>query len=573
MSFKRSCSLNLITSQPEIVKLLALAGLVSASFVYYLNFPNSSVTWPANDNLAAVCRLLDANCLREDFFTNASSGTTPRLPYVYLLSEITRIANNGIGGGLAIIKSLLLILLPVVCSFVFIASIKTHTDNQGKNQWSMSPANIITITISPLFVYLLQGKVGLLLSVAWWPPLNFEAHAHNVSLLLTLIGFILLWFEKKYLGAAIVILGAIIHPVVGLFASIFSWIVLVKFNSSDKGAGMIGVGLGASLVGVTLARMLFAGDGSISAVDFVRVYSLEAHPAHYIPSQFGSLSSLKWIESFAIVAVGLLFITTLLYKLNLNIWKNAFLAFLVYSSSVCAQFLFVEVVQIKLVAAIGPSRFTMFGPWLLFIFLFVAIFNLIRVLRYEFLITLAANIIQRKLALIRWVHILSLYLLLAVSAVYYANNSNYFNLPDDAKAFFKFAEEETDINDVFVLPFFAPRVEFPLMTRRAIFSGNGFPFSERFFLEWENRNALAYGSNTEVMKLTGSWIGEKWANHYRQLSPIDFVEAARNYKIDWVVIEADHSYNFQSGGFKCEVGFESPNYKIFSIQALQQCIR
>lgn len=533
--------LKLKNNQSEFAKLLALAALVSASFAYGLNFFNTAVTWPASDNLAAVCRLLQATCLGEDFFTNASSGITPRLPYVYFLSEITRIANNGIGGGLAIVKSLILIFLPIVVSFLFIASVKTHIDYEENKQWGMSPAIIIAVISAPLFVFLLQGNIGLRMSVAWWPPLNFEAHAHNVSLLLTLFGFLLFWLGRKNVGAAIIVLGAIVHPVVGLFASVFSCIVLGKFNTVDKDLRFVGIGLGASLAGVILAKLLFGGDGAISTQDFVRVYALEAHPAHYIPSQFGSLSPMPWWVSFAIVAVGLLTITILLYKLKSAVWKNSFIAFVAYFSSVLIQFLFVEVVQIKLVAALGPSRFTMFGPWFLFVFCFIA---LLKFFDGNCFFKTTANVIHRCLVRIHWIYILPCYFILGASAVIYAHKSGYFNLPDDAKTLFKFAGAKTNINDVFVLPFYAPRVEFPLVTGRAIFSGNGFPFSEKYFLEWEDRNAIAYGRNAEIMKFPGSWIGEKWANHYRWLSPKDFLEATAKYKIDWVVIEAEYSQKF-----------------------------
>ena len=394
---------NFKKNQPEIAKLLAVAVFVSTVFIYILNFKSSAVTWPASDNLPSVCRLLLSTCLAEDFFTNASSGTTPRLPYAYFLSEITQISNNGIGGGLAIIKSLLLILLPAAASFLFIASIKTHMDHKERNEWVASPANIIIVASAPLFVFLLQGKLGTFLSVAWWAPLYFDATAHNVSLLLTISGFLLVWSGGKSIGAASIILGAVVHPAVGLFASVFSCVVLCKFDSIGKASRFAGIGLGANIAGAILVKLLFEAGGSISAQDFVRIYAVEAHPAHYIPSQFGSLSPMPWMGSFAIVAVGLLTVTIVLYKLRSSTWKNSFLAFAAYSSSVLIQFLFVEVIQIKLIAMLGPSRFTMFGLWFLCIFSFIAVLKFIEGGRF---IRKTSDVIRRCLAHIRWIHIL-----------------------------------------------------------------------------------------------------------------------------------------------------------------------
>lgn len=557
---------NLKGAQPVLVKLLLVFIFVSTGFIYLLNFKGTAVTWPASDNLPGVCRLLQANCLAEDFFTNASSGVTPRLPYAYFLSEITRISNNGIGGGLAVIKSLLLILLPAIAAFLFIVSVKTHIDCKGRNEWVISPVNVVIVASAPLFVFLLQGRVGAYLSVAWWAPLYFDATAHNVSLLLTILGFLLVWGGVRVIGAAFVILGALVHPAVGLFASIFSCVVLCKFDSFGKNFRFFGFGLGASIAGAILVKLLFEGGGSLSAEDFVRVYAVEAHPAHYIPSQFGSLSSMPWVRSFTIVAVGLLAVTVALYKLKSVTWKNSFLAFIAYSSSVLVQFLFVEIFQIKLIAALGPSRFTMFGLWFLCIFCFVAVLKFIEGGAF---IRKTSDVILQCLAHIRWVHILICYFILGSAAVFYAYKSSHFDLPDDSQMLAEFASTKTKISDVFVLPFYAPRVDFPLKTGRAIFIGNGFPFSEKYFHEWDDRNAIVNGRNAEITKLPGSWIGDKYANHYRQLLPNDFIAAAAKYKIDWVVIEADHSEKFSS----CKADFDSPKYKVYSLLTLQRCIR
>ena len=99
-----------------LTKLLAISAFVSAILICLLNIKSTAVTWPSSDNLPGVCRLLDATCLANDFFTSASSGATPRFPYIYILREITRIVNNGIGGGLAVVKAFLLAFLPIAIS-------------------------------------------------------------------------------------------------------------------------------------------------------------------------------------------------------------------------------------------------------------------------------------------------------------------------------------------------------------------------------------------------------------------------------------------------------------------------
>jgi hypothetical protein len=564
--------MNLKVTHPHsgLARLLALSVFVSAALVILLNFKSTAVTWPSSDNLPEVCRLLQSNCLTEDFFTNASSGITPRLPYAYFLSKVTKIAHNGIGGGLAVIKALLLTLLPVAVSLFFIAAIKTHAENKDKDkdkeQWVASPANLIAIISAPLFVFFLQGKSGAILSVAWWAPLTFEATAQNLSLLLTISGFLLIWLDRKGTGVIFIALGAVFHPAIGLFSSALSCILLCNFTSFKDASRLIYAGLGTSFIGAIFVKIFFEADNTISAQDFVRIYAFEAHPSHYIPSQFGTLSGIPWFWSFAVVSIGLLFATVILYKINSAAWKSSFLAFIAYSSSVLIQFIFVETNQIKLIATLGPCRFTMFGPWFLFVFYFIAILKFIN--GNQGFVKLSSAIYQ-NLASARWIYIFASYVILGLAVVSYAYKSSDFDLPDDAKMLATFASEQTDSSDVFVLPPNAPRVEFPLKTGRGIFFGNGFPFSEKYFHEWEERKAIVNGRNAEIVNLPGTWIGEKYANHYRSLLPKDFLNAAKKYKIDWVVIEADYSKNFSG----CRADFHSPKYNAYSLLTLDECTR
>jgi hypothetical protein len=153
--------------------------------------------------------------------------------------------------------------------------------------------------------------------------------------------------------------------------------------------------------------------------------------------------------------------------------------------------------------------------------------------------------------------------------VYYALKSSHFDVPDEDKALVSFATTQTNLSDVFILPFTAPSPIFPLKTGRAIFFGNGFIFSEKYFKEWEERKVLVWGRQAETANLPGKWIGEKYANHYRSLLPKDFLEIAKKYKIDWVVIETDYSKNFSD----CKTDFYSQKYKVYSLGILDQCTR
>lgn len=550
----------------EQKKLIAISAFISATFILLVNLNSAAVTWPAIDNLPGVYRQLDPTGLANDFFTNASAGKTPRLPYIYVLSLLTKAVDNGIGGGLAVVKAVLLILLPIVVSLLFFASIKTHMEDKNKKNIT-SLTSILVAVGAPLFIFLLQGRIGALLSVAWWVPLYFDATPHNVSLLLTIFGFLMLRLGGKCLGVGVILvfLGAIIHPAVSLFSSVFSCILLYNFDSLRKSGGFLGVGICASLVGSIFVKILFFEAGDVlSAQDFVRIYAFEAHPSHYIPSQFGSLSKIPWMGSFSIISGGLLIATIILYKLNSSAWKNSFFAFIAYSFSIALQFLFVELTQIKLMATLGPSRFTMFGTWFLFIFYSIIFMKLLE--RNSYLQKISERICI-WITSTPWFYICFCYLVLALITIFYSFKSGSFDLPDDANMLATFAREKSSTTDVFVLPFFAPRAVFPLKTGRAIFFGNGFPFNEMNFLEWEDRNSFVNGSSSVIAKIPGSWIGAKYATHYRSLTPSDFLEESKKHKIDWVVVEADYAQDFS----ECRADFESSQYRAYSIPTLTLC--
>ncbi|RDB35092.1 MAG: hypothetical protein DCC88_11915 [Spirobacillus cienkowskii] len=553
----------------SVLALVMFSAVVSSIIVYFVNIKKTAVTWPAIDNLPAVCRILDKTCLLSDFFTNASSDLTPRSPYIYVLSEVTRLVDNGIGGGLAVIKAILLALLPALMGLVIFASINLHASKNVliKNNKHMSPSLIFTVIAVPILILSLQGKLGVALSVAWWMPLYFDATPHNVSIFLTLIGFVFIYCRYNLTGAIFVFLGGIIHPAVGIFTSIFSCILFSNLVNFKKNFSLFVFGFTTTLLAAVLIKLFFESGSLLSTQEFVRIYVIEGHPAHYLPSQFGSFSRIPWYASFLSVVGGLILTTIALYAQSNTVWRNSFLALIAYLAAVACQFFFVEVYPIKIMAILGPSRFTMFGSWFLSIFAFLVIANWLNKNTYAINISKKFN---AGLFLVQWRYVALCCFLLLLMIVYYSSNSNSYQLSDEGnKKLVDFAINNTNKQDVFALPFYFPRVMFPLVTERGVFHGNGFPFSEKYFSEWDARNALINGSNAAIKNLPGSWIGEKYANHYRALFANDFINAASRYRLDWVVVESEFSNQFAS----CKADFESLKYKVYSIISLKICAK
>jgi hypothetical protein len=542
-------------------RLLVLSALVSALCTCFLNFTSDAATWPAIDNLPAVCRMLDSTCLASDFFTNASSGTTPRLPYIHLLAGLAQMMGHGIASGLQVIKALLMAFLPALLSMLVVASVLAHSVDRRH----LSPAVLLVAIAAPVMVVLFQGELGALLSVAWWRPLSVDATPHNLALLLTLAGFFLIGLGARTAGAAIVLAGGLFHPVVGFLSAIFCCILLCSWRSIQVARRYLGWGLGVSFGAALLARLVFESGAGLSAADFARIYAVEAHPSHYLPSQFGSLSAWPWQASFLVMLLGLAAAAVVLHRQGNASWRNASLAFVAYLGAVAVQYLFVELYPLKLVAALGPSRFTMFGAWFLLAFALLAVAGPVNGNRS---LRKLAEYCEHVLPAVHWRHAGLAWLFLAVFLVPYASRPANLELPDpDSRELARFAKDKTRKEDVFALPFHAPRAVFPLQAERAVFHGNGFPFSEKYFSEWDARNALVNGRSSAVAAYSGSWIGDKYARHYRSLKQADFLSAASAYRLDWVVVETAHAGSFAG----CKAEFSSAKYRAYSLAALRAC--
>lgn len=560
MQFKIFASLNARVPSG----LILLSAICTSLLLYYINFDVSAITHPAVDNLPAVSRILDKDYLAADFFTNASSILNPRSPYVYFLTAITYLYDAGIGGGLAVMKSLLVILLPfaiILASWISTNIAYGVTQNDNYDQKSRN--YLIVCVLAPMLVFFLQSRFGTLLSVAWWFPLYFDGTAQNLSIALALLGFSSIPYQRPMLGAMLVLLSGFIHPAASLFTSAFSYTIFSRGWKYKNDKTLIYFGVVPCLLSVAIVAIVFAQKITLGAAEFIRIYVFKVHPYHYLPSEFESFQSFEWYKSFLIVISCLVAISFALYMLQCKAWKNALVAALIYGGAILAQYFFVEVYQVKSIAVLGPARFTLFGPWFVGVF---SIILLVKLLDKFPGITAYSNSMVARFKVQKFVIILFFLLLLCVSVVHTSKANNFNFLTTEDKDLFRFVTANTGKSDVFILPVNQIRIFLPLKTNRAVFLGNGFPFTEKYLKEYEHRHALINGSREQLKHISGTWIGERFGKFYQNLSPADFIRLSENYKSDWVVVESAHSQLFD----KFQSEYASKSYKVFSIKKLKE---
>lgn len=548
-------------------KVLTTVMLICSGYMLSEYFGQSAVVWPASDNLPAVCRYLDPNCLTTDFFTNASSDLNARSPYSVFLSQLTIAAHNGLGGGVAIIQSLLLVTVPALAALIFVNAVATFSSSNpqfkdGAPYWrKLTLASLLAL----VFVYQLSDNMGRDLSVAWWHPMTFAGSANNFSIMMGLLGGLLLSRRYLVLGSLSVFLSGIFHPAAGLFTIVFACIAFFDLQRPIKMIRFMLAGLVAALLAAMFSKVVFDAGGDLSAKDFVDIYVREGHPWHYLPSRFGSFSDVPWQTSFLINSIGLVSIGILLKYFKNTAWRNAFIALATYVGAVALQYLMVELYPVKIIAALGPSRYTMFGPW--FLLMFAGVLLLDRGMEWSWTSRLA-DFAMRYCARIRWYMLYGAILALLVATVHNIRSTAAIDTSRPGiDLFVDFIHEEMGPEDVIIMPLVAPRVEIPLLTGRAVFVGNGFPFSQLYFREWRERFSAAYGSLDELQKARGANELEQRMDFYRQHGPDDFVEIASSHKLEWVLVESEYADSFHS----CDMAFDLDVYELYSVRSLAKC--
>jgi hypothetical protein len=538
---------------PRLVLLSALAAVL---IVFTNQWLVPALTWPAVDNLPAVCRALSASCLSSDFFANASATLNPRTPYIELVAMLTGLVNQGLGGGLAVIKSVVLFGLPAAASVFLLTALHRHMPDIAPTM------QVLACVLVPLLVYLLQSDVGRWLSVAWWVPLGFDATTHNLSLLLTLVGYCLIQ-SFRMTAVLFVVAGTVLHPAVGLFVCAAAIVMLGRAFSFANNRALLIFGLLPGLLAALLVRLLFAGEVNLPVQDFVRIYVSEGHPAHYLPSEFGTFTQFPWYVPFTILLSLLIAASAVLYWLQCSLWRNAVLATVGYGGAVLMQYLFVELIPVKLIAALGPSRFTLFGGWFLAFFVLLIVIKVLQRFHASRILLAASN----SLGQVRVSLLVALSLVILMLAVQHVGISNRIGGVDTHdRALIAFGQANAAADDVFVLPFGNIRYALPIVSRRGTFFGNGFPFTEDYFEEYSYRLSVIDGNEASLKQVPGSWIGEKNARFYNTLTAEHFLGIAENARIDWVVTRAGVAPFSQ-----CAAAFASDKYWVFHVSTLEEC--
>jgi hypothetical protein len=318
--------------------------------------------WPAVDVGPFLERLIDPGAYPGDFYAASSTSPNPRWVFNVFVLALVKATGLAWPEALALLKIALACALPVL----FLAYIERvvaqpeldrgHSDRAG---W---------IAAGAVAVLALHPWIPLGLSVAWFACLDLRAVPQNVALAVGLAGALVAPARPRT-GRAILFAATLLHPTIGLSVLVFHAICtvaplrehLVTFASSG-------------LAPCVLLQLAFRSRSSLDTREFIEVYVLARHPHHYHVPELAGFAGLPWWTGLALVtAVSVAALAVLSARHHRRAVRLGVTGLAAYLGALACQWLFIDVLPVKVVAVLGPVRFCIFGPWICVILVAVAL--------------------------------------------------------------------------------------------------------------------------------------------------------------------------------------------------------
>jgi len=566
-----------ITEKINNIKNVNYFYIVLLSFIAFSRFLFEGPTayeWPAIDMVPFFERYFDSEFAPNDFYTNSiSDDPSPRYVFGFIILIITKLLNTSWYKTLYAFKLIFVIFLPILYYLsIYSISLKYIEIKEKENTNKIKFLAFVSVFLILLPIPKIPD-IPHIFSVAWWPPFFNQAAAQTLATFLSFLSIIIKEFDLRiyFISSNLISiflfgLATLVHPAVGLFSIVFYLVSDLKNLTSGKNSNIKYHALNFSvafLIPSLLLKSLFKSEISLPTKDFINIYVMN-HSGHYYVSDLGSLTPYNWKLSFLIIIFMMIVPGIYFAFLRKKYLLSLSIAFLVsYVMALFLQYIFIEEFPSKIVATIGFTRYTAFGYWMISI-LWIAMLSNVRCVN-----SMISRYVLRKLDPIKnlffrlnyLIFFLVIFFIIGLSFIDSPRNSLY----NESKAMYDFIET-TPEDSVFATYFGNYKMDLPFVSRRSLFIGNGFPFNEKHFYEFQDRNGLLYGSYEEFAKINGRNILEKYVNYFRNSDPKKFYEISKIYKLDFVIIESKYDSLFTS--FKPI--FEDSKVKIYRVSELSE---
>jgi hypothetical protein len=519
--------------------------VATISFLYFILKAKTAYEWPALDMMPFFERYYDKSFLINDFFTNAvSNDPNPRWVFGYFIIFLSNLFNVDWYVVSYTMKVVFSIGIPVLYYLVLFTILKKYINGKKLKSVQILILFAIIIVIYPNF--------ASIFSVAGWSPFFIQSIPQTLSLAFGLLAIVFINYGSKVSfpsGILLFTFATLIHPAISFFSLLFY--ILSNINSffRDIKNNLYIIFFGF-IVPVTILKIFFSID-ILDANEFIKIYVFERHSHHYFARVFLNFF-LGGTFSILIIIIALVIPLTHFITIRKNqhsIFIGTFL--IVFVVSIISQHIFIEIFPSKAIASLGPVRFSIFAYWMIVISWILMLSN------WQFLIK--CNF-ESKYE-IYFVIIMLSYIVFGTLLIDNPKENIYIK----NKKIYKFIQT-TSPDSVFATDT-SDNLNVDLQTmKRAVFFPSGFPFNEKYFREYYIRNKLLYGTrDTRIDNILNTRYGLDV--FFRKLKPNDFLNASKQYKLDYIIIKNKYSENFK----KFEPVFKNKKVKIYKISDFKEC--
>jgi hypothetical protein len=474
--------------------------------IFILFGKHTAFEWITTADIPLILRFVDPNFLQNDFYTN-SLVESARFIFPYIIYGFTKLGMHWLNVLYLFKLTLAVIINPLIFLLCYNIWLRWKPRNlSSKDNEIVKIFFLLFCLFGGIFFY-----YGFLGDTFGWAPIQMinAIAPMTLSLVFGMIYNITSFNQGnlKYFSPFLLLLSVLIHPVVGLFHFVISAIFLLPISINIKTAFQLFFDFLIGIVPVVLFFIYYKSRSSIDAATYIDIYVYLRHPHHYLMSE---------VVNGASIILVLFFLIPLYYSFKIKHKKYFFLSFLIFISIFLGpfiQFLGTEVWKIKVIAEMGPSRYSSFASilWTLNIiivgagvyktsiikknkwlkklssfFLLPFVQNIIHIFQIIFFkISLSLNIILFKIGL----KVAFSFLLILLAGTFLFTQKHPLEYYDDEeRSLIKWISKNSTNDSVF---FVRDREFDSFLVRvygeRAIFADFAFPFNDNFITEFKDR--------------------------------------------------------------------------------------
>jgi hypothetical protein len=518
---------------PPIIYAVMLMIIGMVKFVF--SEKKTAFEWTTLQDIPPLLRLINPEFLQNDLLTVASIDT-PKEVFQHILRLPTLIGLDW-ESGLYFYK-VFIISLSMPCLFLCLLSVLRNVIPSVREVRSEGALRIFLFFIIGSGIITVQGEP------AGWPSVYsiMRVTAYSFSVFLGM-GYLALAFCKgriyQVFSIATLIGAVFVHPAVGIqfFALrvVFSSLPLIygdKDHIIKRLSAEVFLGL---LLPLSLILIRYSGGDTLDAETFIHYYVLTRHPHHYQMSHAIGITFVVWMLLYLLMVI-------VSWRWAQKLVPFTLLCFFYYTIPILVQYVGTEVVPIKAIATLGPSRFTYFASVLWWGQIIVMLWQLempkrVKIILNDRLHTTPSIFMEKVLGAFdqlvestcRLRLLLVLVALLGAGGIWHVTQEHpldrtYYEGEESAREVVEWIQESTSKNAVFFVRDLYYSFFIRVYGERASFVDTAMPFNETYFAEYFSR-----------LKLYDTSV---------KFGPKEYLEAAQKYGLTHLLIRNTGANDF-----------------------------